>query len=77
MIVSDRIKNITIVVEQLDISPSLYRNAVEKYNNLAKFLNEKGIEADIYPQGSFALGTVVRPSKKIKILVMIWILFVK
>ena len=75
MIVSERIKNITKVVEQLDISPSLYRNAVEKYNNLAKFLNEKGI--DIYPQGSFALGTVVRPSKKIKILVMIWILFVK
>lgn len=64
MIVSERIKNITKVVEQLDISPSLYRNAVEKYNNLAKFLNEKGIEADIYPQGSFALGTVVRPSKK-------------
>ncbi len=61
---SERIKNITKVVEQLDISPSLYKNAVEKYNNLAKFLNEKGIEADIYPQGSFALGTVVRPSKK-------------
>lgn len=54
---SERIKNITKVVEQLDISPSLYKNAVEKYNNLAKFLNEKGIEADIYPQGSFALGT--------------------
>ena len=36
MILSERIKNITKVVEQLDISPSLYRNAVEKYNNLAK-----------------------------------------
>ena len=41
MIVSERIKNITKVVEQLDISPSLYRNAVEKYNNLAKFLRVK------------------------------------
>lgn len=47
MIVSERIKNITKVVEQLDISPSLYRNAVEKYNNLAKFLCIKYLQKNI------------------------------
>ncbi len=62
MISSERIKNITKVVEQLDISPSLYKNAIEKYKNLANLLSEKGLDANIYPQGSFALGTVVRPS---------------
>lgn len=64
MSLSERTQNITKVVEQLDISPSLYKNAIKKYENLADFLNSKGLEADIYPQGSFALGTVVRPSKK-------------
>lgn len=64
MISQERIKNITKVVEQLDVSPSLHKNAVEKYKNLANFLSEKGLEADIYPQGSFALGTIVRPSRK-------------
>lgn len=59
----ERKKNITRVVEQLDISPTLYKNAVEKYTSLANFIKDKGIEATIYPQGSFALGTVVRPSK--------------
>lgn len=58
----ERKKSITKLVEQLDITPTLYKNAVEKYNNLAEFLKDKGLEADIYPQGSFALGTVVKPA---------------
>lgn len=60
----ERQSDILKLVERLDISPSMYKNAEEKYHALADFLEKCGIEADIYPQGSFALGTVVRPSAK-------------
>lgn len=42
----------------------MYRNAIDKYNAITKFLNDCGIEANMYPQGSFAFGTVVRPNAK-------------
>lgn len=42
----------------------MFRNAVEKYRAITKFLADCGIEADMYPQGSFAFGTVVRPNAK-------------
>jgi hypothetical protein len=51
------------ITKQLDISPSMYKLAVERYETIAKYLQEKGIEADFYPQGSFRLGTVTRPIK--------------
>lgn len=45
--------------------PTLYKNAVEKYQALGHFLNDNGLEAEIYPQGSFAFGTVVRQALRI------------
>lgn len=60
----ERQKDILSIIHGLDISPSLYKNAVEKYQALGNFLNDNGLEAEIYPQGSFAFGTVVRPSAK-------------
>lgn len=60
----ERQSDILKLIERLDISPTMYRNAEEKYHALADFLEKCGIEAEIYPQGSFALGTVVRPSAK-------------
>lgn len=60
----ERQDDILKMISRLDISPTLYKNAVEKYQALAAFLEDCGIEADIYPQGSFAFGTVVRPSAK-------------
>lgn len=57
----NRQKNILSIISKLDITPTMYNNAVNKYNELAKHLTEHGIRAEIYPQGSFALGTVVRP----------------
>ena len=42
----------------------MFRNADEKYKAITKFLADCGIEADMYPQGSFAFGTVVRPNAK-------------
>lgn len=64
MNISERQKDFLSVVKKLDISPTLFKNAQSKYEALAAFLNEHGIKATIYPQGSFALGTVTRPSKK-------------
>lgn len=59
-----REQDILKIVAQLDITPTMFKNADEKYRHLAEFLTEHGVEADFYPQGSFALGTVVKPSAK-------------
>ena len=64
MTVHERQKDILSIISSLDISPTLYKNAVEKYETITSFLVSCGIEADIYPQGSFAFGTVVRPNTK-------------
>ncbi len=61
---NDRQRDIINIISQLDITPTMYKNAVNKYNSIVKYLENNGIEADMYPQGSFALGTVVRPSVK-------------
>ena len=56
------------LAEELDISPSKYKQAVERYTAVADWLmsgdykNASG-EPDIYPQGSFRLGTVIRPMR--------------
>lgn len=50
-------------VETLDISPHLHQLAVEKYEEVGTWLAEHGTpDWRIYPQGSFRLGTVVRPN---------------
>ena len=52
--ISDRQNDILSIIASLDISPSMFKNANEKYKAITKFLEECGIEADMYPQGSFA-----------------------
>ncbi len=65
------------IADELDISPSLYKTAVDHYTAIGNWLDEinltdvfegsedpipeEKIKADIFPQGSFALGTVVKP----------------
>lgn len=39
----------------------MYQLAIERYTSVASHLDEKRIDYTIYPQGSFAFGTVVRP----------------
>lgn len=56
-----RSKNLYEIIKKLDISDTMRKNAEEKYKSLAKELNDLRINVEIYPQGSFALGTVVRP----------------
>lgn len=51
------------IAEGLDITPTMYKNATDKYNAIANYMAKHGIDADFYPQGSFRTGTVVRPLK--------------
>jgi len=64
MSITSRQKDILSIIDGIDITPTMYINAEKKYLQLAQFLSDNGIEAEIYPQGSFALGTVVRPIMK-------------
>lgn len=66
MVYTDREQDILKTIGSLDITPTMYKNADEKYHNIADFLSANGLNADFYPQGSFAYGTVVRPNVKNK-----------
>jgi len=53
--------------EALDITPTQHESAVEKYEAVGKWLAKedsslKEFNPAIYPQGSFALGTVTKPA---------------
>ena len=60
-------RNISVDLEKiaagLDISPSLHKYAIERYNGIASFLDTKGIRATFYSHGSFRTGTVVKPMR--------------
>ncbi len=45
----------------LDLSPTMEKNARDKYDALSKYLDEHGLDSDFYPQGSFLIGTTIRP----------------
>lgn len=54
------------MAEALDIPDSMFEDATLKYQDVAEWLAAedsvlKGYDPEIYPQGSFRLGTVVRP----------------
>lgn len=54
------------IARELDIPESYFKQAVERYESIGKWLErDKSIVAqfrpDIYPQGSFLLGTVTKP----------------
>lgn len=61
-----RQQDILKLIEGLDISPTMYKNATEKYKAVSTYLQEQGLICDIFPQGSFSLGTVVRPYRESK-----------
>lgn len=56
-----RKQDIKKIIDGLDITPSMFKNAEEKYKNIAKYLNEHGLNVDISLQGSFAIGTATKP----------------
>ena len=48
-------------LNDIDITPTMEKNAREKYKAISEYLNGHDLESDFYPQGSFLLGTVVKP----------------
>src|SRR5688572_30630608 len=55
-----------IAAESLDLPPGKHKDATDKYDAAGRFLAEQGsplrvYDPQVYPQGSFALGTVVKP----------------
>jgi hypothetical protein len=50
--------------EHIDITPTQYELAVQHYKAVASHLSEDSLCDDVYPQGSFALGTVIRPFRR-------------
>ena len=59
-----REQDILKLIKGLDITPIMYENATEKYMAVGTYLQEQGLECEIFPQGSFSLGTVVRPYRE-------------
>ena len=65
-------KFLTEYAEELDIPPSKYQQAVDRYMSVGNWLTEgeslacNGTLPAIYAQGSFRLGTVVRPLRNMK-----------
>ena len=53
------------LTKKLDITPAMRKDAEGKYQAIATYLQSQGVECNIYPQGSFALGTVVTRNKRI------------
>jgi len=58
-----------ILIEALDIPPSYYRKAADRYKSLGTWLHREesavaGFDPQVYPQGSFRYGTVIRPLDK-------------
>ena len=54
------------LADEIDVPPSRYREATERYEAVGAWLDADGSELaryqpSIYPQGSFALGTAVKP----------------
>ena len=54
-----------LILESIDISDTEYEMAEKRYHDLGRFLSNNaecsGYEPHVFPQGSFRLGTVIRP----------------
>ena len=48
MEITNRQKDILSIIDKIDITPTMYFNAVDKYMQLACYLSDNGIEAEIY-----------------------------
>ncbi|HSN66319.1 MAG TPA: nucleotidyltransferase [Fusibacter sp.] len=64
-----QLENILVgIAESLDIPPSKHKQAVDRYKSIGSWIEDGsylGVQdiPEVYPQGSFRLGTVVRPIK--------------
>ena len=54
------------LAKELDVPESRYEEAIARYKSVGTFLNRDQsalarLEPDVYPQGSFRLGTAIKP----------------
>lgn len=59
-------RNLALLIEELEIPESAYERADRRYKSLGEFFDSDRAQSarfspHIYPQGSFRLGTVIRP----------------
>ena len=57
-------KEIKSLIEELDVSDSKYEKATQRYNSIADYIKNSELSfyrPDIYLQGSFKLGTAIKP----------------
>ena len=57
-------KEIKSLIEELDVSDSKYEKATQRYNSIADYIKNSELSSyrpDIYLQGSFKLGTAIKP----------------
>ena len=45
----------------IELSLTMEKNAREKYKAIYNYIESKGLEYDFIPQGSFLIGTAIRP----------------
>lgn len=57
-------KEIKTLIEDIEVPDSEYERAVNRYNSIADYISNSGVsvyEPEIYLQGSFKLGTAIKP----------------
>lgn len=52
------------LIKGIDLTVTMYKKAETSYKNIAQFFENNDIQCDIYPQGSFSLGTTIRPLRE-------------
>ena len=52
------------IAQALDITPDMFNKAMSVANGLANYVGNQGYTVEVYKQGSFKLGTIIKPYKK-------------
>lgn len=52
------------IAHALDITPDMFNKAMSVANGLANYIENQGYTVEVYKQGSFKLGTIIKPYKK-------------
>ena len=61
---NERQRDILKLIADVDIPPYMYEKAISRYKAVANYIGEHtDMKTNMYAQGSFAFGTVVRPLK--------------
>lgn len=54
------------IAQALDITPDMFNKAMSVAKGLANYIEDQGYTVEVYKQGSFKLGTIIKPYKKDK-----------